>query len=146
MALSKKDGEEFLAEPSHVATISVAVEPGRGPLAVPVWYQYRAGGEPWLCTFANSRKTELIKAAGAFTLTVARSEPTVRFVSVGGVLSRVEKTTEEQLEEVASRYLSGDALARYLDANLPQIDLLVTMYMTPKRWNSGDLGANYRYA
>jgi nitroimidazol reductase NimA-like FMN-containing flavoprotein (pyridoxamine 5'-phosphate oxidase superfamily) len=146
VALSKKDREDFLAEPSLVATLSVAVEQGRGPLAVPVWYQYRVGEEPWLMTFADSRKVELINAAGAFTLTVSRTEPTVRYVSVEGPLSRVENTTAEQLEEVAARYLSGDALIGYLDANRPRLDDLVTMSMTPKRWNSGDLGADYQYA
>jgi hypothetical protein len=97
-------------------------------------------------TFADSRKVELITAAGAFTLTVARTEPTVRYVSVEGLLSRVEKTTPEQLEEMAARYLSGDALNGYLAANRPRLDDLVTMYMAPKHWNSGDLGADYRNA
>lgn len=39
MALSKNDREQFLAEP-HVAALSVSAGPDRGPLTVPVWYQY----------------------------------------------------------------------------------------------------------
>jgi hypothetical protein len=143
MALSKKDREDFLAQPSLVATISISAQPGRGPLAVPVWYQYQVGGEPWLITYATSRKAELIYAAGAFTLSVARTEPTVRYVSVDGLLGRVEKTIPQQLEQMAARYLSGDALTRYLESATPTLDDLVTMNMTPQHWNSGDLGADY---
>lgn len=39
MALSKVDREQFFAEP-HVAALSVSAEQNRGPLTVPVWYQY----------------------------------------------------------------------------------------------------------
>ncbi|MFV8054789.1 pyridoxamine 5'-phosphate oxidase family protein [Mycobacterium sp. 48b] len=146
MALSKRDREGFLAEHSLVATLSVAGQQGRGPLAVPVWCQYCVGEEPWLITFAASRKVGLINAAGAFTLTVARSEPTVRYVSVEGTLGRLGETNEDQLEEVAARYLSGDALNDYLEVNRPRLDELVTVYMVPTQWNSGELGADYRQA
>jgi nitroimidazol reductase NimA-like FMN-containing flavoprotein (pyridoxamine 5'-phosphate oxidase superfamily) len=39
MALSKEEREQFLAEP-HVAALSVGAGDKRGPLTVPIWYQY----------------------------------------------------------------------------------------------------------
>lgn len=39
MALSKEEREQFLAEP-HIAALSVYAGDKRGPLTVPIWYQY----------------------------------------------------------------------------------------------------------
>ena len=69
--LSVRDRELFLAEP-HIAALSVSAGPGRGPLTVPIWYQYEPGGEAWVLTEAGSRKARLIEAAGRFTLMVER--------------------------------------------------------------------------
>jgi hypothetical protein len=46
MALSKDEREQFLSEP-HIAALSVYAGDSRGPLTVPIWYQYTPGGEPW---------------------------------------------------------------------------------------------------
>src|SRR5690242_20099962 len=43
-SLSVRDREAFLAEP-HVAALSVSAGQARGPLTLPIWYQYRPGGE-----------------------------------------------------------------------------------------------------
>ena len=45
-SLSVADREQFLAEP-HIAALSVAAGPDRGPLTLPIWYQYEPGGEAW---------------------------------------------------------------------------------------------------
>ena len=85
--LSACDRERFLAEP-HVAALSVSADHGRGPLTVPIWYQYVPGGEAWVLTEASWRKVRLIEAAGRFTLMVERVLPTVRYVSVEGPVTR----------------------------------------------------------
>src|SRR5579859_7998268 len=85
--LSAHDREQFLAEP-HIAALSVSEGPGRGPLTVPIWYQYEPGGEAWILTEATSRKARLIAAAGRFTLMVDRVTPTTRYVSVEGPVTR----------------------------------------------------------
>ena len=64
MPLSKDEREQFLAEP-HIAALSVSAGDKRGPLTVPIWYQYAAGGEPWVLTGAGSRKHRLIEAQGS---------------------------------------------------------------------------------
>ena len=56
MALSKEEREQFLAEP-HIAALSVSAGDKRGPLTVPIWYQYTPGGEPWVITGAGSAST-----------------------------------------------------------------------------------------
>ncbi len=43
LAMTKEEREAFLAD-VHMAVISVA-EHGHGPLVVPIWYSYEAGGE-----------------------------------------------------------------------------------------------------
>jgi hypothetical protein len=95
-SLSVRDRESFLAEP-HVAALSVSAGPGRGPLTVPIWYQYAPGGEAWVLTDAGSRKARLIETAGRFTLMAERVMPTVRYVSVEGPVSRTVAGTDELL-------------------------------------------------
>src|ERR1700753_3756355 len=100
--LSVRDRELFLAEP-HIAALSFSAGPDRGPLTLPIWYQYAPGGEPWVLTPADSRKVPLIEAAGRFTLMVERTMPTVRYVSVEGPVARTIPWTDELLQEVTER-------------------------------------------
>ena len=104
VSLSVRDRESFLAEP-HVAALSVSAGQGRGPLTVPIWYQYAPGGEAWVLTDAGSRKARLIETAGRFTLMVERVMPTTRYVSVEGAVTRTVPGTDELLWEIAARYL-----------------------------------------
>jgi nitroimidazol reductase NimA-like FMN-containing flavoprotein (pyridoxamine 5'-phosphate oxidase superfamily) len=140
MALSEKDREEFLAEP-HIAALSVYAGDTRGPLTVPIWYQYSPGGEPWILTGPGSRKARLIEATGYFSLMVERLEPTARYVSVDGAVSRIEPGTDALLEEITRRYLSGDAAEKYLDFARNELGEHVVIYMQPQHWLSADMGA-----
>src|SRR5215813_11036174 len=106
-SLSVRDRELFLSEP-HVAALSVSAGHGRGPLTAPIWYQYTPGGEAWVLTEAGSRKVRLIETAGRFTLMVDRVMPTVRYVSVEGLVTRTVPGTDELLQEITARYLPPD--------------------------------------
>ena len=112
--LSVRDRELFLAEP-HIAALSVSAGPGRGPLTVPIWYQYAPGGEAWVLTPAGSRKARLIEAAGRFTLMVERVTPTVRYVSVEGPVTRTIPGTDELLREITVRYLPPEKVPAYIE-------------------------------
>jgi hypothetical protein len=140
MALSKEDREEFLAEP-HVGALSVSAGVDRGPLTVPIWYQYSPGGDLWVLTGTASRKHRLIEAAGFFSLMVERTEPTTRYVAVDGAVSRIETATDAQLEEVTRRYLEGESADRYLEFARENLGENVAIYMRPQHWLSADLGA-----
>jgi hypothetical protein len=140
MALSQEEREQFLAEP-HIAALSVDAGDTRGPLTVPIWYQYAPGGEPWILTAPGSRKARLIEANGFFSLMVERLEPTTRYVAVDGAVSRIESGTDAQLEEVTRRYLSEEAADRYLEFARKELGAHVAIYMQPQHWLSADMGS-----
>jgi nitroimidazol reductase NimA-like FMN-containing flavoprotein (pyridoxamine 5'-phosphate oxidase superfamily) len=140
MSLAREEREQFLAEP-HIGALSVYAGDTRGPLTVPIWYQYTPGGEPWILTGPGSRKARLIEATGFFTLMVERVEPSTRYVSVDGAVSRIEPGTDAQLEEMTRRYLSGDAADRYLRFARENLGDHVAIYMQPQHWLSADLGS-----
>ena len=129
MALSKEEREQFLAEP-HIAALSVSAGDKRGPLTVPIWYQYRPGGDPWVLTGAGSRKHRLIEAQGEFTLMVERDART-----------RIEPGTDDQLVEMTKRYLAPDKVDAYLDYARRELGEHVAIFLKPEHWLSADLGA-----
>jgi hypothetical protein len=137
--LSASDRELFLAEP-HIAALSVSAGPGRGPVTVPIWYQYAPGGEAWVLTEATSRKARLIEAAGRFTLMVDRLMPTTRYVSVEGPVTRVVPETDELLREITERYLPPDKVPAYLNFARTELTEQVAIYLRPERWLTADLG------
>lgn len=139
MPLSRQEREAFLAEP-HIAALSVSAGKNRGPLTVPIWYQYIPGGHPWFITGAGSRKHRLIEAAGYLSLMVERVEPTVRYVAVDGVVDRIEDGTDEQLVEVTTRYLPPEAVEPYLEMARREHGPTVAVFMKPQHWLSADLG------
>lgn len=138
-SLSARDRELFLAEP-HIAALSVSEGQGRGPLTVPIWYQYEPGGEAWVLTEARSRKARLIEAAGRFTLMVDRLMPTTRYVSVEGPVTRMVPGTDELLREITVRYLPPDLVPAYLDFANTELGEQVAIYLRPERWLTADLG------
>src|SRR4051812_11459372 len=140
MALSIEEREQFLAEP-HIAALSVSAGDTRGPLTVPIWYQYSPGGEPWVLTGAGSRKARLIEATGFFSLMVERIEPTTRYVAVDGAVSRIEPDTDAQMEELAHRYLPEAAAKQYLEFAHANLGDHVAIYLQPQHWVSADMGS-----
>ena len=140
MALSKTEREEYLAE-SHIAALSVAAGPDRGPLTVPIWYDYTPGGEAWVLTGKTSKKARLIRAAGRFTLMIEQSDPTIRYVSVEGPVAREEPGSPELLRAMAARYLPPEKVDGYLEMANSEHEENVVFYLQPEHWLSADLGA-----
>ncbi|MFE1798453.1 MULTISPECIES: pyridoxamine 5'-phosphate oxidase family protein [unclassified Streptomyces] len=140
MALTREEREKFLAEP-HIAALAVDAGAGRAPLTVPIWYQYEPGGDVWILTGLNSRKNELISAAGRFSLMVDRVEPTIRYVSLEGPVVASTPATREQLHEVSARYLPADKVDGYVDFSWKEHGEMVVIRMRPDRWLSSDLGS-----
>ncbi|WP_030236477.1 MULTISPECIES: pyridoxamine 5'-phosphate oxidase family protein [unclassified Streptomyces] len=139
MALTREEREQFLAEP-HIAALAVDAGPGRAPLTVPIWYQYEPGGDIWIMTGLDSRKNELISAAGRFSLMVDRLEPTIRYVSVEGPVVDTSPATLEQLREISARYLPAEKVEGYVDYSWKNHGEMVVLRMRPERWVSADLG------
>ncbi|MFF8674502.1 pyridoxamine 5'-phosphate oxidase family protein [Streptomyces sp. NPDC015242] len=139
MALSREEREQFLAEP-HIAALAVDAGAGRAPLTVPIWYQYEPGGDIWIMTGRDSRKNELISAAGRFSLMVDRVEPTIRYVSVEGPVVGTAPATLEQLREISARYLPAEKVDGYVDFASKNHGEQLVLRMRPERWVSSDLG------
>ena len=59
--MTKQEREAFLAD-VHIGIISISEE-GRGPLTVPIWYAYDAGGDLRIMTGRESRKGRLLALA-----------------------------------------------------------------------------------
>ncbi|MFB4424955.1 pyridoxamine 5'-phosphate oxidase family protein [Streptomyces sp. QL37] len=140
MALTRTEREQFLAEP-HIGALAVdAVEEGRAPLTVPIWYQYAPGGDLWIMTGRDSRKGTAIAAAGRFSLMVERLTPTIRYVSVEGPVVATLPATREQLVEISARYLPAEKVDGYVDFAWREHGEQVVIHMRPQRWLSSDLG------
>lgn len=140
MALSVEERERFLAEP-HIGALSVVERPDRAPLTVPIWYGYTPGGELWVLTGPDSRKARAIRSAGRFSLMVQRIEPTVRYVSTEGPVTRTASSSRDRSWEMAARYLPPDKVADYVEYERTQLGEHVAIYMRPEHWLSADLGA-----
>ncbi|UGT68396.1 pyridoxamine 5'-phosphate oxidase family protein [Nocardia gipuzkoensis] len=138
MPLTVEERQEFLAQP-HVAAFSVAAGAGRGPLTVPIWYQYRPGGEIWILTGPESQKMRYLRETGRFGLMVQRVEPTVRYVSVEGSVTRITPMTDELHREMAARYLPAETVDAYLKA-AEAYGEQVAVFLRPEHWLSADMG------
>ena len=137
--LSVSERESFLAEP-HIAALSVSAGDNRGPLVLPIWYQYAPGGEAWVLTEASSRKARLIAAAGRFSLMVERLVPTTRYVSVEGPVTRTIPATDALLREITERYLPPENVSAYLDFAAAELGEQIVIYLRPEHWLTADLG------
>ncbi|WP_210407937.1 pyridoxamine 5'-phosphate oxidase family protein [Allokutzneria sp. NRRL B-24872] len=133
--MSESKREEFLAG-VHVGVISIARREGP-PLAVPVWYGYEPGGDVLVQTAPESLKFRLIDAAREFTLVVQDENPPYRYVSVSGpVVSVDDETPWAEVEELARRYLAGEAADDFLKSL--EGAKITTFRMRPNRWYSTD--------
>jgi PPOX class probable F420-dependent enzyme len=135
--MTRTEREAFLAE-THVAMLAVA-DDDRGPLVVPVWYWYRAGGDVHIVTGGESRKVALIRKAGRASLCAQTETPPYRYVGVecrATVAGRPE--FERDVREVALRYLGKQMGEMYLAATTVQHEAAVLVRLTPERWQSED--------
>jgi len=135
-AFTETQREEFLAG-THVAVLSVAATDGRPPASVPVWYDYKPGGNILVNTGVTARKTKLIKRAGVVTLVAQREEPPYQYVVVEGTV--VDTTTPAPLdvrEAIAIRYLGEEGGRAFVQSMADQSSILFTV--RPDRWITAD--------
>jgi nitroimidazol reductase NimA-like FMN-containing flavoprotein (pyridoxamine 5'-phosphate oxidase superfamily) len=116
----------------------------RPPLAFPIWYGHRPGGEITYYTQRTepkSRKLRLLHAGSVVTLVVQREEPPYRYVTVEGTVVEVnEAPTAEQMLAIVSRYLSEDDARAYLNNEMASVANLVLFTIRPDRWAGFDFG------
>ncbi len=139
--MTKQQRERFLEAP-RVAIVSIA-EVGRGPLAVPVWYDYAPGGALWFLTRRSSRKGRLLAAGERLSLCVQVDQRPYSYVSVEGPIIAIEGyEIDRDLRPMATRYLGAEAGAGYAEemrqSHDPGNSIKVTM--RPERWFTADYG------
>jgi hypothetical protein len=72
---------------------------------------------------------------------VQRTEPTVRYVSVEGPVTKTAPGSRERSWEMAARYLPPDKVADFVEYEQTHLGEHVAIYMQPEHWVSADLGA-----
>ncbi|WP_214402030.1 pyridoxamine 5'-phosphate oxidase family protein [Pseudonocardia lacus] len=138
LAMTPAEREAFLAE-VHVAVVTVADDGGRGPLAVPLWYDYRPGGEIVLVTDRDSRKVRLVREAGRVTVCVQTQGMPYRYASVEGPVTAVEDAVSvEQRRELARRYLGDEGAEGYIAATRDATDRMCAIRIRPEHWLTRD--------
>ena len=132
--MTRDEREAFLAG-VHIGILAID-EPGRGPLAMPIWYRY-ADGAVEITMDGSSVKARLLRAAGRATMTVQDESPPYKYVSVEGPVTVVARP--ESPESTATRYLGPELGAWYAEQNPPTDDTVVAT-LTPEHWRTFDYG------
>jgi hypothetical protein len=135
--------ERFLAD-LHVGIISIA-EDGRGPLTVPIWYNYTPGGEVYVMTAKASRKARLLRRGDRISLCVQNEQRPYQYVSVEGPVTSIEPVDlERDARPLYHRYLgieAGDARVAEIAADISHTITSgneIVVRMRPEHWLSGD--------
>ena len=137
-AMTVKEREQFLAG-LHVGVLSVAAEGNRGPVAVPVWYDYQPGGQVSVITGRSSRKGQAIAAVGRMSLCAQDENPPYRYVSVEGPVVIEELDLDDRLA-MTRRDLGPERGDHYVAGNPDPAGENVMIRMTPEHWLSVDYG------
>jgi Pyridoxamine 5'-phosphate oxidase len=132
--MNSAEREAFLAG-VHVGVLAVD-EPGRGPHALPIWYDF-ANGEVLARIDGGSRKAQLLRAARRATLTVQTETAPYQYVSVEGPVT-VEPRPFDDLA-VAIRYLGSELGPWYAENNAPDESSTVVT-LRPEHWRTFDFG------
>lgn len=144
LSMTRAEREAFLAG-VHVGVLSIP-EPGRGPLAAPIWYGYEPGGEIWLVTGRDSRKGRLLAKGVRVGFVVQSEEAPYRYVSVEGpVTSLAPSPGEAEERRLAHRYLGkemGDAYVASTAARR-EAEPNILVRIRPERWLSVDYRKAY---
>jgi nitroimidazol reductase NimA-like FMN-containing flavoprotein (pyridoxamine 5'-phosphate oxidase superfamily) len=136
-AMTRTERDQFLAG-VHIGMLAVD-EPGRGPLALPVWYDYEPGGDIWFCVAPDSHKLTLLRAAGRASLLAQTEQPPYAYVSVEGPVTIAPTTWGEHPRALARRYLGAEMGERYIAAQ-PADTENTLVRLTPHHWRTFDYG------
>lgn len=137
-AMTVQESRSFLAQ-ARVAVLGVAAAGGRGPLMAPVWYHYQPGSEITILTERGSRKAELIRRAGRFSLCAQQDQPPYKYVTVEGPVTRVQDpVTEDERRALARRYLGPEQGDHYVESTAAITPDIIAIHMLPERWVAVD--------
>ncbi len=131
-SMSVAEREAFLAD-VHVGVLAIE-RPGRGPLALPIWYRF-VDGVVEIGMSGDSLKAQLLRATGRATMTVQTEAPPYKYVCVEGPVTLLREQRDDF--EMASRYL-GDEMGRWYAKNNPSTASSVVAQLVPESWSTMD--------
>jgi nitroimidazol reductase NimA-like FMN-containing flavoprotein (pyridoxamine 5'-phosphate oxidase superfamily) len=136
--MNETQREEFL-EGVHIGIVSIQ-EPGRGPLTIPIWYDYKSGGELWFLTERGTRKARLLSVSTRVSLCAQDERPPYRYVTIEGPVVSIESADlERDVRPMAHRYLGREGGDRYTESEgAPSIDDTILVKVRPEHWLSAD--------
>jgi len=135
-AMAETEKQEYLAD-LHVGILSLN-DNSRGPLTVPIWYDYEPGEELWFITGPNSLKGNLLEVGVRLSLVAQSEEPPYKYVSVEGPVVSIRESTEDDLLSMAVRYLGETGGKQYTENSNGSGGVLVQV--EPERWLAVDYG------
>ena len=131
MRMTRQEREDFLAA-VRIGVLSVA-QPGRGPLTIPVWYDY-ADGKVLITSAEGAVKNDLLSTAGRASLCVHNDTAPYSYVTVEGPVTLTQRSPAD-VESMAIRYLGHDGGRAYAKGITWGGVLAV---LTPEHWLSTD--------
>src|SRR5689334_6933432 len=134
MEMTVEEREAFLAD-VHIGILAIERKQ-RGPLALPIWYQYE-DGDVVIGMSGDSLKAKLLRNAGRATLTVQTETPPYQYVMVTGPVTIAAEQRDDFA--MASRYL-GPELGRWYADNNPSTERSVVARLEPEQWLTCDFG------
>ena len=136
--MTQQEKELFLAD-LHVGVLSIP-NGAHAPLTVPVWYDYKPGGELWFLTGPTSRKGRLLKVGVPISLCAQTETPPYKYVSIEGPVVLIAPSDKEQYgRPMARRYLGQKMGDQYTDSG-GETESSVIVRVRPERWLAVDYG------
>jgi hypothetical protein len=139
--MTKEEREAFLAD-VHICVLSIN-DPGKGPLTVPMWYDYEIGGDAWFMMQRSSKKGRLLDIGARVSLCVQNETAPYRYVTVEGPVMSIEPYgIDRDILPMATRYL-GEKGGQNYAANLRAGDSEaggVKVVVRPEHWLTVDYG------
>jgi hypothetical protein len=133
--MSSSERERFLSA-LHVGIISIP-RASKGPLTVPIWYDYQPGGEVWVITDADSIKGKLLTKASRISLCAQTETAPYQYVSVEGPFT-TRPSTQEELLAMAVRYLGEEQGQAYAENSAGGGEGSIVVAIAPETWFSVD--------
>ena len=135
LTMSSSERERFLSA-LHVGIISIP-RATKGPLTVPIWYDYQPGGELWVITDTDSIKGKLLTKASRISLCAQTETAPYQYVSVEGPFT-TRPSTQEELLAMAVRYLGEEQGKAYAENSAGGGEGSIVVAIAPETWFSVD--------
>jgi len=133
--MSAIDRERFLSD-LHVGIISIP-RAAKGPLTVPIWYDYEPGGEVWVITDSDSIKGKLLTKSSRISLCAQTETAPYQYVSIEGPFT-TRPATQEELLAMAIRYLGEKQGQAYAENSSGGGEGSIIVSIAPETWFSVD--------